>query len=154
MTALLDAPPAIVPAAVVAFFAVGTAFGYVLVKRAIMAAPLPAQRAAESNAAAETIVRLDALDLAGDPPDAYAQLAREVRRYLDARFRLATAPMAGAEIERALTRAGVARPAARMASHLLERCARIAAGSTGVERQRLADDVESARNVVRALDAC
>ena len=142
---IASAPPAIVPVVIVVLFALGTALGFVIVRQAI------AERAAQlvPRAATDARAALAALQADAPPAAVYAQLAGSLRAYLDARFAIEAAALPGAEVERTMTRAGVARPAARMTAHLLERCDRMQAADAGpVAPERIAADLANAREII------
>jgi len=149
---LLSAPPAIVPVLVVIFFAAGTAFGFVLVRRAILARATP-DAGTSAPDVANARIAIESFDPAGTPERAYTQLSKILERYLDARFHLATAGMAGADIERAVVRGGATQPVARALAQIIERGRAAASGGANVTPERVRGDVRAAREIVRTLDA-
>jgi hypothetical protein len=147
---LMSAPPPIVPALVVVFFAAGTAIGYMLVRRAILVRPYTAA-AANPEVAADAGAQLDQIDATNPRPERYKQLAAAMRAYLDARLGMPTASLSGADLERALTRDGEPRPLARSVAQLIERCDAVASGASRLDARRLRLDIASARELLRAL---
>ncbi|MHB8375593.1 MAG: hypothetical protein ACYDEB_01365 [Dehalococcoidia bacterium] len=151
MTVILSAPSPIVPALFVALFAVGTLWAYDIARRAMATRPRSAAHSvggAVRAAADEARASLAALSSDEEPEAVYTRLAVIMRAYLDARFGLRTQSMPGAEIERAIARAGGGRAAARLAAHLLERCAHVQAAAIRPEPERIAADLRSAREVI------
>ncbi|MDE3096428.1 MAG: hypothetical protein KGK07_10580 [Chloroflexota bacterium] len=152
MIIILSAPPAIVPALFVAAFVLGTAWSFDLVRRAIATRPrVAAPSDGAVHAADDARAALAALSLDDDPAAVYARLATILQAYLDARFGLRTASMAGADVERAIGRAGYARAAGRQTAHLLARCAEMQAASVRPTKERIAADVQGAREIIDLL---
>ncbi|HEY7802534.1 MAG TPA: hypothetical protein VIE40_07650 [Dehalococcoidia bacterium] len=145
---LLSAPVPIVPALFVALFAIGTAAGFVITQRALTVTKRAHADTDHASAAADEARAALSVPPAADARATYAHIDAVLRRYLDTRFGLATASLPGPEIERALTRAGVTRPAARLTSHLLERCARMSDATTLASPGRVEADLQSAREIV------
>jgi hypothetical protein len=147
---ILEAPPAIVPAILVALMALGTALGFYIIRIAIETRPpKTAHGDGRGNTASQPAI--DALDrLPGDhdPVGTYAAIGDILRRYLDDRFSIDSSRMLGADIERAITRAGYPRPTGRLAAHLIERCDRAKSAATPVDAARVADDLRVARDVI------
>ncbi len=152
MTIILSAPPAVVPALFVAAFLLGTAWSFDIVRRAIATRPRAARPGDDAARAADDArAALAALPLDDEPAVVYARLATILQGYLDARFGLRTASMAGADIERAIGRAGYARAAARQTAQMLERCAQMRAASLRPDAGRIAADVQGARETIDLL---
>ena len=146
---LLEAPPAIVPVILVALMALGTALGFYIIRRAIeMRPPKTAHGDDGDDAARSALAALDGLRATDDPATTYAAIGRVLHGYLDDRFGIESAGMLGADIERAITRAGYPRPTGRLTAHLLERSARAQSAATPVDAPRLADDLRVAREVI------
>jgi hypothetical protein len=149
---LLSAPPPIVPALVVVFFAAGTGFGVFLARRAIIERPAVRAHALDTDLL-HARREIESLDPGGALERTYGRLARALERYLDARFALSSEEMSGADIESAIVRAGATRPAARAAAQLLERCRVASSGATSVTPERVREDIAAAREITRALDS-
>ncbi|MEX2245642.1 MAG: hypothetical protein WEC75_03055 [Dehalococcoidia bacterium] len=123
-----EAPTPLLPATIVAGFAVLTAFGYVLISRAI--AQRPAVPAAAPVAAVPPDVyaraALDAIAADGmgeaDPREYYGRIAAVVRGYLSERFAFPAYAMTRRELEREMSAAGIDRWPARVTANLLEGC--------------------------------
>ncbi|HEX5480419.1 MAG TPA: hypothetical protein VFY79_11940 [Dehalococcoidia bacterium] len=146
---LLETPPAIVPVILVALMALGTALGYYIMRLAIELRPPKTAHGDNGQPASQSAVdALDELHADDDPVSAYEAIERVLRRYLDERFRIDSGQMLGADIERAITRAGYPRPTGRLTAHLIERCARAQSAATPVDATRLADDLRVAREVI------
>jgi hypothetical protein len=144
---VLTAPPAIVPVALVALFAIGTACGFLLVRWAIERRPRAVAHGDASAAADRARNALDAIEL-HDAPAAYAELGTALRAYLDARFGPDMSALPGPDIERAMTRVGTTRPAARLTAHLLERCDAMRSAASQPTEDRLRADIRTAREII------
>jgi hypothetical protein len=139
-----DAPPPIVPALYVAIFAALTAFGYVLVARAIRErpdAPAPAVPRPAHTPAERARASLDALaGTHADAPAHYASIAAIVRRYLSERYGFAAYAMTRRELQRHMTREDLGRWPARLVANLLEQCDAVQfAGFTPAPERAVAD---------------
>jgi hypothetical protein len=123
-----DAPSPIVPALVVAAFAVLTAFGYVLFRRAASLRPppvtAPVAQVTPPRPDATARAALDAIAASGlassDPPEYYARISAVVRRYLSERFAFPAFAMTRRELERHMQRADMDRWVGRVTANLLE----------------------------------
>ncbi len=143
---LLAAPVPIVPAAFVALFVAGTGAGFLITHRALTVATRAHADAHGTSPADDARTALAAS--VSDARTTYARIDAVLRRYLDARFGLDTASLPGPEIERALTCAGVTQPVARLAAHLLERCAQMRTAGALPRPERIEVDVRSAREII------
>lgn len=123
------APSPAVPALVVAVFAVLTAFGYVLFRRAAQSRPPHPTAASIPHAVplppeVEARAALDAIASSGlassDPPEFYARVAAVVRRYLSDRFAFPAYAMTRRELERHMRDAEIDRWVGRVTGNLLE----------------------------------
>ena len=148
----MDAPPPVVPALVVAFFAAGTAAGYWLVRTAIHVRPLRFNHGGDRRAGEGVAhARLRQVEASPPRPERYAHLASAFRAYLDTRFAIATGSMSGADVERAITRGGCPRPLARDAAQLIERCDAAGSGASAFDPERFRADVRHAIELAEAL---
>lgn len=147
----MDAPPPVVPALVVAFFAAGTAAGYWLVREAIHVRPLPFSQGGRRAGEEAAHARFREVEASPPQPERYTDLALAFRAYLDTRFAIATGSMSGADVERAVTRAGCPRPLARDAAQLLEHCDAAGSGASEFDPDRFLADVHHAIELAEAL---
>jgi hypothetical protein len=147
----MDAPPPVVPALVVAFFAAGTAAGYALVRKAIHVRPFHFNHGAQRLGEGVAHARLRQVEASPPRPERYADLASAFRAYLDTRFAIATGSMSGADVERAITRGGCPRPLARDAAQLIERCDAAGSGATEFDPDRFRADLHHAIELAEAL---
>jgi hypothetical protein len=149
-----DPPPPLVPATLIAAFVALTVLGYVLVRRAVDARPLPAPPPPLPPPTPYEAARmaLDALQSAGakegDPRPYYATLAATVRRYLSARFDFAAYAMTRRELERGMRRAGIDRWPARLTANLLEQCDAVQFAGFRPAPERMDADLTAAYEIV------
>ncbi|MDP9237756.1 MAG: BatD family protein [Chloroflexota bacterium] len=119
------APSPAAPVIFVAVFALLTAAGYGLHRRAAERVTMGRRYAVSVALAPHEAARtaLDALALSGlaatDPDEYYARLAATVRWYLSGRFGFAAYAMTRSELEREMRRAGIDPWPARLASNVL-----------------------------------
>jgi hypothetical protein len=151
------APSPVIPALFVAAFAALTAFGYVLVRRAVAVVPMPARAApviAAAPPSAHEIARaaLDAIasaDLgAADAPEYYARIAATVRAYLTARFDFPAYAMTRRELERSAATSGIDRWPARVIANLLEQCDAVEFATFRPAPERRAADLTAAYEII------
>lgn len=154
-----SAPPAVVPALLVAAFAALTAFGYALHRRVstlpapvayavpVGAAPLPAATADEA---------LDAIAVSGlsetDVGEYYAQIAATVRSYLSERFSFSAYAMTRSEVERAMTAHGIEQWPAHLTANLLAQCEAAEFAAFRPASQRRVADLVTAREIIALTD--
>lgn len=125
-----DAPSPAVPAAVVAGFALMTALGYVLFRRAqaiwpqpLLVAEAPPVARSPQDVARAALGEIDASGLASsDPGEYYARISEVVRRYLSERFGFEAYAMTRRELERHMSSAEMDRWVGRVTANLLEQC--------------------------------
>jgi len=149
------APSPVVPALVVAAFALLTAAGYVMYMRIVaIAPPAPAVTPVAPPSPPHIRARdaLDALSASGlahaDPAEYYARLAATVRAYLSERFAIAAFAMTRSEIAAGMTAASVDRWPARLAANLLEQCESVEFAGFRPVPDRRASDLAAAYEII------
>lgn len=150
------APPAIVPALFVAALAAMTAFGYLLMRRAIAISPVGVNVIASAAVALspeeEARAALDAIaagDLGrADVAEYYTRIAATVRAYLSARFAFPAYAMTRSELEHGAERAGIDRWPARVIGNLLEQCDAVEFAAFLPAPERRAADLTAAYEII------
>lgn len=145
-----EAPSPLSPALIVALFAVLTAFGYALVRRAIAERPRTTVTAAPATPL--TAHERARASLGALPPDDvqayYAGLAATVRRYLSERFAFGAYAMTRTEMERGMAGVGIDRWPARLTANLLEQCDAVVFAGFRPPRERIEADLTAAYEIV------
>jgi hypothetical protein len=148
------APTPLLPAAYVAAFAALTALGYVLVRRAIDARPLPVPPApppppSPASAARAALDEIAASGIAAtDPAAYYAGIAATVRRYLGARFRFPAEALTRRELPADMAGAGIDRWPARLTVNLLEQCDAVEFAGFRPAPERAESDLTAAYEII------
>lgn len=142
------APSPALPVLFVAMMAALTAFGYVLLQRAIAARPVPPViPAPPPTPGARARAALDAVDDL-DVKARYGVIAETVRRYLSERYGFAAYAMTRTELEREMRRAAVDRWSARVTANLLEQCDAVQFAAYIPPPERVDADLTAAYEVI------